>query len=170
MIHINPKTYSLGHFFPFTQVFPNTLFAFSYELSYTILFDVLLTIQTQFFFNFELNRKSMCIPAGFARDIVAFHRTIAGNHVFNNTRQNMAGMWFSIRSRWSFIKRINLITFALRQRLVNYIVLFPKFQHFQFSWDKVQTAIYFFIHSASLFPLIYLYVHFSFCILRIIRG
>ena len=52
----------------------------------TVFFDLFLAVKTKFLFNFKFNRKSVSIPTGFTKYLVAFHCTVTRNHILDNTR------------------------------------------------------------------------------------
>ncbi len=147
VVHIGPKTDPFRHLLPFTLIFPDRFFAFLDKGFHTKGLDLFLAIQTQPFFDFQFDRKPMGIPAGLAGDIVALHGPVAGDQVLDDPGQDMAGMGHAIGGGRTVIEGINGRSFPLLHGLAKDILLLPKLQDGFFSGDKIETAVYFFIHA-----------------------
>ena len=137
MIHICPETNGIGKIFPHSFVFPYRFFTFFDKRLYSIFFNLLFSIQTEKLFYFQFHRKSMSIPSGFSRYAVSFHCTVSWNHIFDDTCQNVANVWFTIGCRWSVIKHIRRASLTQFYTLLKNIMIFPKFFYFFFAVNKV---------------------------------
>ena len=71
VFHISPEANGMGEVFPHSLVFPYALFTLLDEWLYAVFFDLIFSVQTEFFLNFQLYRQSVGIPACFSRYLIA---------------------------------------------------------------------------------------------------
>ena len=107
MLHISPEADGAGEVFPHSFVFPNAFLAFIYKMSYAVLLYLIFSVKTEQFFNFYFNRKTVCVPAGFARNIIAFHGAVPRYHILDNSRKNVTYMRFAVSCGGTVIKGVN---------------------------------------------------------------
>ena len=150
VLHIRPVANTFGKALPLIFILPDTLFAFLDKVLHAICFDLFLTIQPQLLFHFQLYGQTMGIPARFTQYVVAIHRFIAREEVFNAASQNMADMRFAIGCGWPVIKRIIRFPFALFLSFFKNVLFLPELQNLFFSLDKVQVGRDFLIHLYAL--------------------
>ena len=79
MIHIRPEADTVTHGAPFLLVCPYAFLTFFDKRLYAVAFDLILAIQTKCFFNLQLNRQTVGIPAGLSQHLVALHGFVAGD-------------------------------------------------------------------------------------------
>ena len=149
VIHICPESNGCGKVLPHALVFPDTFLTLGNKWRKTVFFNLFLAIQSKQLLYFKLHRKSMCIPACFSRNHVALHGTVSGNHILDNTGQNVTDVRFAISGWRSVIKGIGLAFFAIVHTLLENIIFTPEFFYFFFSFHKIQVCRYFLIHLSS---------------------
>ncbi len=98
----------------------------------TVFFYLFFAVETQLFFDLELNGESVRIPSGFSRHHVSFHGAVSRDHVLYDTRQHMPDMRLSVRGRRSVVKSIDGAAAPLLYALLKYIVLIPKIEYILF--------------------------------------
>ena len=85
-IHICPETDDVGEFSPHSLIFPDGFLAFLDERLHAILFDCFLALNADDLLDFDLDRKSVCVPACFSRDKLPLHGMVARDHILDNAR------------------------------------------------------------------------------------
>ena len=146
MLHISPETNGVGEILPHTFVFPYALFTVFDEGLHSVLLDLLFSVQTQHFLYFQLNRKTVGIPACFTGNHFSLHGLVTRDHIFNNTGLYMADVWFSVGRRRSVVEGVGLTFFTVVDTLLKDVVLFPEFFHFFLAFHKIHTCGDFVIH------------------------
>ena len=86
VVHVRPEADSSGEVLPHTLVLPYTFLTFLYERLKTVFLNLLLAVKTELLFDLKLNGKSVSVPAGFTKHLVALHCAVTRNHVLYNTR------------------------------------------------------------------------------------
>ena len=147
MLHICPETDRGRKVFPHAFVFPYTFLTLIDERLQSVFFDLVFSIQPQGAFYFQLYRQAMGIPSGFSWNLIAFHRTVSGDHVLDDTGQDMTDMRLSICGRRAVIEHVYLIAFPFFHTFFKNMIVFPEFFNFFFSVHKVQICGYFLIHK-----------------------
>ena len=150
VIHISPETNGAGEILPHSFVFPYTFFTLIDKWLQPIFLNLVFAIQSEKLLHFQLNRKSMCIPARFTRHFVAFHCAVSRDHIFDHTCQYMSDMRLSIGCRRSVIKSIFRTSLAVFHTFFEDIMFFPELFYLLFSFHKIQIGIYFLIHVCFL--------------------
>ena len=151
MIHVGPETYSAGKILPHAFVFPHAFFAFIDKWNQTIFLNLLFSIQTEHLLNFQFHRQTMGIPSGLSWHLIAFHRLITRNHIFDDTGQHVANMGFSVSRRRSVVKRIFRSILPGFDTLFENVIFLPEFFNFLFSFHKIHIRRNFFVHHNSSF-------------------
>ena len=149
MLHIRPKAHLIGKLLPHIAVFPDALFALLNERLQPVLFDLLFSVKTEHFFDFQFHRQPMRIPTGFPRNHIPLHRTVARNHILNHARQHMADMRLSVRGRRPVIKDIRLALFAGIDAFLEDLIVAPELFDRIFAFHEVQIGRYLLIHQKS---------------------
>ena len=132
VVHIAPISDRIAHFMPLRRIFPDGFLAFFVEGFHAVPFDVLFAVQFQQLFNFQLNRQAMRIPAGFAENMVPFHRFIARDDILDRARQNMADVRLAVCRRRPIIE--------------GEIIALGSVFNFTFTADEIKRIRYVFVH------------------------
>ncbi len=147
IVHIGPKSHPLTHFFPFLLVFPYAMFTPFYKRFDTVFFNLGLTVYTQLLFHFQFHRKPMGVPACLSKHLIPLHGLVARYNILYYPGDNMSYMRFSVSRRRSVIKGKYRSSFPHLYTFFEYAVFLPKFQYLLFSFSKIQTCRYLFVHS-----------------------
>jgi len=86
IIHICPETDDVGELSPHSLIFPDGFLAFFDERLHAILFDGFLALDTDNLLDFDLDRKSVCVPTRFSRDKLPLHGMVARDHILDDAR------------------------------------------------------------------------------------
>ncbi|MPM33921.1 hypothetical protein SDC9_80502 [bioreactor metagenome] len=86
VFHIRPEADPVGHLFPLGLVLPDRLFTFLDERLDAVSFDLLLAVETELFFHFDLHGQAVGIPAGFAEHVVTLHGLVARDDILDRAR------------------------------------------------------------------------------------
>ena len=146
VIHVSPETYGIREILPHTFVFPYALFTFLDEWFHTVFFDLVFSVQSEKLLNFELYRKSVCIPSGLSWNFVSFHCTVSWNHILDNTCQNVSDVRFSVGCRRAIVEHIDLVAFTVTHTFSEDVIVFPEFLCLFFSVYKIKIRRNFLIH------------------------
>ena len=149
VLHIRPKADGAGEILPHALVFPHAFLAFCDERGDSVFLNLLLAVEPELFFHFQLDRQSVGIPAGLAVDLIAFHRAVARNHVLDDAGEDMSDMRLAVGGRRTVIERIILAVTPVLYAFFKDFVFFPKGFGFLFSFDKIQICRYFFVHEMA---------------------
>ena len=85
MIHISPETNGTGEILPHALVLPDRLLALLDKGLDAVLLDLVFAVQSKLLLDTDLNGKSVGVPAGLARNEIALHGLIPGDHVLDHT-------------------------------------------------------------------------------------
>ena len=147
IIHVCPETNDGGEFLPHALVFPDTLLTVLDERLHTIGFDPLLAVQSQHLLYFQLDRKSMGIPAGLTGYHVTLHGTVSRDHVLDDTGQDVTDMGLAVGCRRAVIKGILRAVFSQFDTFFKDHVVSPELFDLLFTFNDVLSGIYFRVHS-----------------------
>ena len=151
IVHISPETNGTGEILPHSLIFPYRFLTFLDERLQTVSFDLILAVQAQQFFHFDLDRQSVGIPAGLTRYHISLHGTITRDHILDHTGQHMANVRLAVCRRRSVIEHIGRAALPLLDTLPEDIFVFPEFFDLFFTRNKILVFGYFLIHLASSF-------------------
>ena len=151
VIHISPETNGTGEILPHTFVFPYAFLTFVDKRYQTIFLDLLLAIQSQHLFYFQLYRKSVGIPSGFTRNHFPLHGMVTRNHILDNTGQYVTDMWLAVCCWRSVIECVSRAFFTIFHTLFKNVVLFPELFHIFFSLNEIEIGRYFLVHTPNPF-------------------
>ena len=140
VFHISPEANSMGEVFPHSLVFPYAFFTLLDKWLYAVFFDLVFSVQTELFLNFQLYRQSVGIPACFSRYLIAFHSTVSRNHILDNTGLYVADVRFSVCGRRSVIEYVGRISFTHFHTFLEDLIVFPELLNLFFSLDKVHVG------------------------------
>ena len=154
VVHIAPVTNCITHAAPFVGVLPDALLALFAEGFDAVTFDILLAVELQKLFNFDLNGKTLGVPTGFTVNNTALHGLVTGNNVLHNTGKNMTDMGLTVSRRRSVIECEAFSAATGRNALCKNVVLLPELGNFLLAGKEVQVALYFFVNAHQNFPFI----------------
>ena len=137
MIHVGPEAYGAGEILPHSLVLPDTFLTLLDKRLQTVLLDLILSVQAQLLFHFQLDRKSVGIPAGLSWNHISLHGSVSGDHILKYTGLNMADMRFSVGSWRSVIKHIRLASFTHLDALFKNVFICPELFYFFFPFYKL---------------------------------
>ena len=123
MIHVGPVAHTLAHALPFALVFPDRFFAFLDKGLHPVLLDLLLAVQAQQLFHFQLYRQAVGIPSGLAQHLFALHGLIPGDQVLDGPGQDMADVGLAVGRGRAVVKGEALAAFPGVHRLANVVFL-----------------------------------------------
>ncbi len=156
MLHVSPEADLSGELLPHALVFPYRFLALLNERLKAIGHDLFLLVllrDADFLLDFELDRKTVGIPAGLSRDLFALHRMVSRNHILDDTGLNMADVRLSVRRRRPIVKHINRVSFVFLDTLLKNPVFLPELGGFFFPLNKIEIRIDLLIHG--LIPFLY---------------
>ena len=148
VIHVGPESDLAGELFPHPLIFPDRFLAFFDERLNPVFLDLILALDADFFFHFQLYRKSVRVPSGLSGHLVSLHGAVARNHILDNTGEHMTDVRLAVCRRRSVIEHIGRTPFPLLYAFFKDMVFFPEFLGFCFPIHKIQVGIYFLIHES----------------------
>ena len=149
MIHVCPEADLTGELLPHSLIFPHRLLALFDKRLDAVCFNLILAFDSDFLFNFQLNRKAVRIPACLSRNLLSLHRMITGNHILNDTGLHMSDMRLAVCSRRSVIEHINGMSLILSNALVEDVIVLPELRRFLLTLNEIQVGVYLVVHNTS---------------------
>ena len=146
MLHVSPEADSGREILPHSLVLPYTLLTFVNKRLQTVLLNLILSVQAESLLNFQLYRQAVGIPARFSGNHITFHCTVSGDHILDNTGQDMTNVGFSVCSRRAVVENIFRTSLTLFDTLLEDVVLLPELLHFLLPADKIHICWDFLIH------------------------
>ena len=139
IVHVSPEAYTVTHVLPLVLICPDGFLTLLDEGLYAVAFDLRLAVNTQSLLNFELYRKSVCIPACLEDDRLALHSMVSRNYVLNDSCLNMSDMGLSVSCRRAVIKSKSRSTVSLgRDTLSVYVILLPELENILLSVYEIE--------------------------------
>ena len=138
VVHIGPEAHALAHALPFALVFPHALFALGDERLHAVLLNLLLAIQAEQLFHFQLHGKAVRIPTGLAQHFLAFHGLVAGDQVLHRAGQDVADMRLTVGRGRPIVKRKHIRSFALVDGAAENVALLPQLDHRLLAGQKIE--------------------------------
>ena len=154
MLHVGPEAYCGGKVFPHAFVFPDALFTLFDERLHTVSFDLIFAVEAELTLYFDLDRKAVGVPAGFTRYHVAFHGTVSGDHVLDDTCQDMADVRLAVCCGRSVIEGVGGAVLTVFHTFFEDLVVFPELFDLFFPLNEVEGGVNFAIHRSTSFFLI----------------
>ena len=146
VVHVGPEADDFREVFPHALVFPDGLFAFGDERLETVLFDLLLAVEAELLLDFDLDRKTVGIPAGFPGDEIVLHGAVPRDHVLDDTGQDVTDVRFAVRGGRAVIEDVGR-TAVLLLGLLEDVSLVPELCDFVFTLHKIEVRGHFLIES-----------------------
>ena len=137
---IDPKPKSPRQGLPFLHVTPNALLAFLDERFFAVRFDLFFTVDAQFFANFDFDRQTVRVPAGFAFAAETLHRFVTRKHVFDRSSQAVPGVRHAVSCRRAFEEHERRCVGTALKRFFVDIVVVPELQNLFLKLRKLGTS------------------------------
>src|SRR4029077_4580560 len=99
VVEVDPEPDPLGQPVPLLDVLEDRLAAAGVELVDPELLDLLLGGDAELFFDLDLDRTPVAVPAALARPPVAAHRPVAGIDVLEDTGEHVVGAGTAVGRR-----------------------------------------------------------------------
>jgi len=90
------------------------------------------------------DRQAVGVPARLARHVVAAHRLVTRENVFEGTCEHVVNTRFAVRRWRALVKTEPRPILGLLQRLCKHVMLTPKLEHLLLELWSVVTTLYFF--------------------------
>ena len=146
VFHVSPEADSGREILPHSLVLPYALLTFVNKRLQTVLLNLILSVQAESLLNFQLYRQAVGIPARFSGNHITFHCTVSGDHILDNTGQDMTDVGFSVCSRRAVVENIFRTSLTLFDTLLEDVVLIPELLDFLLTADKVHVCWHFSVH------------------------
>ncbi len=125
IIHVSHVTHALTHISPHIRVCENRITAFLVEFLDSIFFYILLAVHSQLLLDFDFNRKSVGIPAGFPVYLISHHCLISADGILQSPCHYMMDTRLAVGRRRSFIKDECRFAFARVYALAEQVYFIP---------------------------------------------
>ena len=145
VLHVRPVADAFGHALPFALVLPHALLALLDKGLDAVLFNILLAVHAEQFFDLQLDGQAVRIPARLAQDVAALHRLVARDDVLHHAREDMPDVRLAVRRRGTVVEGKFFAPFALLHALFEHAVFVPEVDDFLFAFDEVEGSVYLFI-------------------------
>jgi len=138
ILEIDPETDAAGDFIPLLQIGPDALPAFGVELVDAVFDDLVLAVQAEAFFDLNLHRQAVGIPAGLAFDPVALHGAQAADRILDGTGDDMMDARPAVGGRRAFEKDERSVFIAFRNAALKNPLFLPEFKDSLFDLREVE--------------------------------
>ncbi len=129
VVEVDPEADAFGQPVPLLDVLEDRFPAALVELGDPVGLDLLLGGDAELFFDLELDRQPVAVPARLARHPVAAHRLVARVDVLEDAREDVVGAGAAVRGRRPLVEAPDLGALAVLQRALEDVVLAPVAQH-----------------------------------------
>ena len=139
VLHVSPETDAVTHVLPLVLVGPDGFLTLLDERLNAVALDLRLAVDAQSLLDFELDRKSVCIPACLEDDVLALHCVISRDNVLNDSRLDMSDMRLAVSRRRTVVerKRRRSVLELLNALLID-VVLFPEIKDLLLAVDEIE--------------------------------
>ncbi len=111
---------------------------------HAVLFNRFFPMDAKLLFNFHFHRQSVGIPSGFPRNVIAAHRFVARDEIFDDARQHRSVVGFSVGGGRALIEHERLCPFALLHRLLEDASLLPKIEDCSLFRGEIHCGVHLF--------------------------
>ena len=140
VLHIGPEADGLGEILPHALVFPHAFLALFDERLQPVGLDLILAVDVQELFDLQLDREAVGVPTGLPGNHIAFHRPVAGDHVLDDTGEDMPDMGFAVRGGGAVVEGIGWAALPVLHALFKNVAFPPKLLGFLFPLHKIQVG------------------------------
>ena len=106
VLHIRPEAHGTGKLLPHPLVLPDAFLAVLYKGLQAVFLNLILAVQAQLFFHFQLHRQAVGIPTGLAGHHIALHGAVARDHILDDAGQHVPDMGLAVGGRGTVVKDI----------------------------------------------------------------
>ena len=152
VLHVGPEAHVLGEILPQALVLPHALLALLDEGGNAIGLDLLLAVDVQQLFHFQLHGQAVGIPAGLAGDHLPFHGVEPGEQVLKGPGLQVADVGLAVGGGGAVVEDIGVVALALLHALFEDVVFFPEFFRFLLPLHKIQVGGDFLVHAHGSHP------------------
>ena len=141
VFQVDPEADFVGHTLPFFGVAEDGLDALGDEFFDAVGLDGLLSVDAEFFLDFDLDGEAVSIPAGFARDVASAHGLVAEEDVFEDAGENVAVVGQSVSGRRTFVEGELLLSLARFEAFLEDAVALPEVANRLFHAGEVDDGL-----------------------------
>ena len=152
VLHVGPEAHVLGEILPQALVLPHALLALLNEGGNAIGLDLLLAVDVQQLFHFQLHGQAVGIPAGLAGDHLPLHGVEPGEQVLKGPGLQVADVGLAVGGGGAVVEDIGVVALALLHALFEDVVFFPEFFRFLLPLHKIQVGGDFLVHAHGSHP------------------
>ena len=127
IFHVREISHLLGHIGPHLSVFEYGFTALLVEFLDTVLLDVLLSAESEFLLDLDLNRQSVSIPAAFTLYLESLHCLIPVDGVLESPCHHVVDARLAVSCRRSFIENERRRAFPCLYAKVEHVEFVPSF-------------------------------------------
>ena len=147
MLHIRPESDGLGEVLPHALVLPNGLLALLDEGLEAVLLDLLLAVEAERLLDLQLDGEAVGVPAGLTGHEIALHGAVAGDHVLDGARQDVADVGLAVRGGRAVIEDVGPGGGGLFHALLEDVVRDPELLDRLLAGDEAKIAVDLFVHA-----------------------
>ena len=152
VLHVGPEAHVLGEILPHALVLPHALLALFDEGGDAIGLDLVLAVDVQQLFHFQLHGQAVGVPAGLAGDHLPLHGVEPGEQVLEGPGLQMADVGLAVGGGGAVVKDVGGVALPLLHALFKNMVLFPELCRFLLPLHEVQVRGDFLVHAHGSHP------------------
>ena len=137
-IHISPEADCAREILPHTLIFPHAFLAVADEGFEAVFLNLLLAVDAEHLFNLKLNGETVSIPACLTGYHIALHCAVSGNHILDNSGQNVTDVGFAVCGGRAVIEGVGGAALSGFDASLENLIFFPEFKHSFFSFDEIK--------------------------------
>jgi len=138
ILEIDPEADAAGDFIPLLQIRPDALPAFGVEFVDAVFDDLVLAVQAEALFYFNLHRQAVGIPAGLAFNPEALHGAQAADRILDGAGDDMMDAGPAVGGRGAFEKDKGIVFVALRDAALKNPLFLPEFKDSLFDLREIE--------------------------------
>ena len=129
VLHVHPEADAVGENLPFLDVAEDAFAAALVELLDAVFLDIPLGTEAKFLFDFQFHRKTVGVPAAFAKAAITLHGAVAANHVLEHAGQDVMDAGAAVGSGRPFVEHEKGCIGSLRFGTAKDVVVLPVLQN-----------------------------------------
>ena len=138
VIHVSPEANCAGEVLPHFLVIPYGLLTMSNERLKSVCFYLVLAVNAELLLNLKLNGQTVSIPTSLTKNSSALHGLVSGNHILNNSGQNVTDVRLTVCGRRAVEEGVIFTTLADVNALTEDVVFLPESTRLLFSLNEIQ--------------------------------
>ena len=124
--HVDPERHSFGHVLPLLDVLHDRFAAVSIELGNAVVLDRGFAVEAEHFLDFDLDGQAVSVPATFARYALAAHGLVAGEEVFEDSREHVMDAGCAVGGRRALVEGVDVVLGAFFDRAAEDVAVAPE--------------------------------------------